>query len=116
MALLCELMLRGPQTPGELRSRSERLYPFGNLEEVDSALGALAEHDPPLVVRLPREAGRKEQRYMHLLSGVDAAEEAAQGRSLDQPSSIEHLQEEIDRLRSDLEELRREFAEFRSQF
>ena len=69
MAILCELMLRGTQTVGEIRSHTERMSAFESLEEVENTLRGLAEHDPPLTLRMPRETGRKECRYMHLFSG-----------------------------------------------
>src|SRR5579871_2398130 len=73
-AVLCVLMLRGPQTPGELRGRTERLYPFDDLEAVDACLTRLMEWQPePLVTRLARQTGFKEVRYAHLLSGEPAA-------------------------------------------
>jgi uncharacterized protein YceH (UPF0502 family) len=68
-AILCELLLRGPQTPGELRSRAERMHHFDDLESVLATLRHLIERDPPLVKLLPRQPGTKEARYMHLLSG-----------------------------------------------
>jgi uncharacterized protein YceH (UPF0502 family) len=68
-AILCELLLRGPQTPGELRSRAERMHHFDDLDSVLSTLRHLIERDPPLVKLLPRQPGTKEARYMHLLSG-----------------------------------------------
>src|SRR5262252_11005800 len=69
IALLCVLLLRGPQTPGELRTRTERMYSFEDLEAVHSALNHLMRRDPPLVKVLPRQPGTKESRFMHLLSG-----------------------------------------------
>lgn len=68
-AILCVLLLRGAQTPGELRSRSERMYAFESLEDVLAALDRLSRREPPLVTILPRQPGTKESRYMHLLSG-----------------------------------------------
>ena len=68
-AILCVLLLRGAQTPGELRGRSERMYQFDELNDVQSALQKLMNHEPPLVKVLPRQPGTKESRYMHLLSG-----------------------------------------------
>jgi uncharacterized protein YceH (UPF0502 family) len=69
-AIVCELLLRGPQTPGELRSRASRMAAFTDVSEVESALEALARREPhPLVVRLTREPGRRDSRYAHLLSG-----------------------------------------------
>ena len=69
IGILCELMLRGPQTMGELRTHAERMSPFESLEEVEKKLQALMDYDPALVIKLPREAGRKECRHMHLFSG-----------------------------------------------
>jgi uncharacterized protein YceH (UPF0502 family) len=69
LALLCPLMLRGPQTLGELKSHSHRLYEFDDLDDVHYALKQLSEHEPPLVTRLPRQTGQKEDRFAHLLSG-----------------------------------------------
>lgn len=69
MAVLCELMLRGPQTLGELRSNAGRMSAFENLSDVQETVRGLTEHVPPLAVKLSREPGRKEPRYMHLLSG-----------------------------------------------
>ncbi len=78
-AVLTLLMLRGPQTPGELRSRAGRLHDFGELSEVEDALGELAERTTPLVAELPRQPGRRENRWVHLLgSGAEADEEAGQ--------------------------------------
>src|SRR5271169_2898107 len=69
IAVLCVLLLRGPQTPGELRTRSERMYAFEDLDAVHAALNLLMRRDPPLVKVLPRQPGTKESRYMHLFSG-----------------------------------------------
>src|SRR5271166_4335691 len=69
IAVLCVLLLRGPQTPGELRTRAERMYAFEDLEAVHSALHLLMRREPPLVKILPRQPGTKESRYMHLFSG-----------------------------------------------
>jgi len=71
-ALLCVLLLRGPQTPGELKSRTERLHAFAGLTEIDDALDRLAGREEPLARRLPREAGQKEARVAQLLSDGDA--------------------------------------------
>lgn len=120
MALLCELLVRGPQTVGELRGRSERMCPFDSLETVDRTLAAMSEYDPPLVRKLPREAGRKEPRYTHLLSGdievaADAATSPAPLRK-DPDERVRRLEEQVDRISSELEEIRRAFEEFRRQF
>src|SRR6266849_3117617 len=84
IALLCVLLLRGPQTPGELRTRCERLYQFDDLSAVHSALNLLMKRDPPLATVLPRQPGTKEARYAHLLSG-DVRETPSQSSS-DEPS------------------------------
>src|SRR5436305_6711532 len=68
-AILCVLLLRGPQTPGELRGRAERMFRFEHLDDVQSTLQRLIERDPPLTKMLPRQPGTKESRYAHLLSG-----------------------------------------------
>lgn len=120
MAILCELMLRGPQTVGEVRSRTERMSVFESLEEVENSLQGLAEHDPPLTLKMPRETGRKERRYMHLfLGGIETLHDFSAEPAAIQMSSqekIKKLEEEIVRLRSELEELKRAFADFKSQF
>jgi len=111
LALLCTLMLRGPQTVGELRDRSERMRSFSDLEEVESCLEILIGWEPaPLAARLARQPGLKEPRYMHLLSG-DAEPEIRQ--SADRPIP---LQEQLETLRREVAELREEFSRFRSQF
>ncbi len=125
LAVLCELMLRGPQTPGELRSNAGRIAYFANIGEIEEVLKALTEHEPPLVTKLPREAGRKESRYAHLLSPQDVGEQAAddlstgssvtsRGQALNE--TVKRMEEEIARIREDLEELRQAFEQFRSQF
>jgi hypothetical protein len=78
LAIVCVLLLRGPQTPGELRSRTERIHSFAGMEEVESALDQLARREPPLARALPREPGAREVRYTHLLSAVTAAEPGAE--------------------------------------
>lgn len=119
MAILCELMLRGPQTLGELRTRAERMSAFENLQEVEKTLQGLMEHDPPLALKLPRETGRKECRYMHLFSGSTTAEKTAHdlpAKPVQERERIDRLEIEIARLRSELEELKQAFTDLRSQF
>ena len=123
IAVLCELMLRGPQTVGEIRSHAERMYAFQNLEEVEKTLQGLMDHDPPMAIKLPRETGRKECRYMHLFLESPAAEKTPQILSDNHRESqlpaherILRLEEETARLRNDLEELKQAFAQFKSQF
>ena len=75
LAIVCELFLRGPQTPGELRSRASRLCRFGDVTEVEAALdGLAAREDGPFVLRLAREPGKRESRYAHLFSGEPAGD------------------------------------------
>jgi uncharacterized protein YceH (UPF0502 family) len=126
IAVLCVLLLRGPQTPGELRTRTERMYSFDDLEAVHSALNLLMRRDPPLVKLLPRQPGTKEARFMHLLSGdVSPAvlAEAERGTEPHQAKGnahdaerIEQLESEIVELRRELETLRQQFAAFQKQF
>ena len=78
-ALLAELLLRGPQTVGELRTRAERMSHFADPGEIDAALTHLAEHEPPLVMKLPRQPGRKESRWQQLLGAASPAEEGGDG-------------------------------------
>jgi hypothetical protein len=111
-ALICVLLLRGPQTVGELRTRSERLHNFDDLESVENTLHHLAELG--MVKKLPRQAGSREARYAHLLSGdVDFAEEAPAAPA---PSRGPGSDERIAALERDLAGLRREFDEFRRRF
>ncbi len=77
LAVMCVLMLRGPQTIGEVRGRTGRLYEFAELREVEETLDGLARRDEPLVFKLPRQTGRKEARYTHLLSGQPEFDESA---------------------------------------
>jgi uncharacterized protein len=126
IALLCVLLLRGPQTPGELRTRCERLYQFDDLGAVHSALNLLMKREPPLVTVLPRQPGTKEARYAHLLSG-DVREPASQPSSIE-PSApetaispadldrITRLEDEVTALRSELSDLKSQLAAFQKQF
>ena len=117
MAILCELMVRGPQTAGELRARAERMAALADLEEVEKTLEGLIAYDPPLAAKLPRQAGRKEIRYMHLLSGtVDTAPDMQVPTTPPAEERIERLEEEIATIKGELEALKRTFAEFKSQF
>jgi len=104
IAVMCVLMLRGPQTVGEIRTRSNRLYDFSTLEEVETTLNSLMSREPPLIVRLPRQSGQKEVRYAHLLSGeVNLTEPEAE------PDRITKLEKEV-------EDLKKQFEQFRKQF
>jgi hypothetical protein len=124
-AVLCVLLLRGPQTPGELRTRAERLYAFEDLEAVHSALHHLMRREPPLVKILPRQPGTKESRYMHLFSGSDApASQAQPEQTEERPNSTLDSQSEtrlarhemeIAELRAEVDALREQFAEFQKK-
>ncbi len=127
LAALCVLMLRGPQTIGEVRGRTGRLHEFTDLREVEETLDALARRDDPLVTKLPRQAGRKEARYAHLLSGQPVVEEEAEGQASPAPRAsavsragdgerVARLEAEVERLSGEVAEMRRQFEEFRRQF
>jgi uncharacterized protein YceH (UPF0502 family) len=126
IAVLCVLLLRGPQTPGELRTRAERMYAFEDLEAVHSALHLLMRREPPLVKILPRQPGTKESRYMHLFSGDTtptkhvATEHIAEAQSPSKNSQdgdrVAQLEAEIMELRRELNTLREQFATFQKQF
>ena len=127
IAVLCVLMLRGPQTPGELRTRCERMYAFEDLDAVHAALNLLMRREPPLAKVLPRQPGTKESRFTHLLSGDTAPLPAAEARHESaaaeniagtQPDRerITQLETEVSELRRKLETLREQFASFQKQF
>ena len=113
-AILCELMLRGPQTPGELRSRANRMAPIEDVAQIESALqGLLQREDGPFVARLAREPGRRESRYAHLLSGdVDAPIE---DESKPVVAGLEGGNDRITKLEEIVAELRRELDELKGR-
>jgi uncharacterized protein len=136
-AVLCVLLLRGAQTPGEIRGRGERLHPFEELSDVQSALQKLMQREPPLARVLARQPGTKESRYMHLLcgdveaatfagapggdadSGATGARGSAHGGAgvrVDDGARIARLEEEVAALQSEIVELKQQFAQFRKQF
>ncbi len=128
IAILCVLLLRGPQTPGELRTRAERMHPFDDLSAVQSSLQHLMKREPPLVKILPRQPGTKESRYAHLLSGdadlrdsVESfeakpeAKETATTISAD-GERIAHLVEDIASLRKEVSDFRKEISDLKQQF
>ena len=120
-AILCVLLLRGPQTPGELRSRSERMHSFDDLSEVESTLQRLIKREPPLVKILPRQPGTKEARYAHLLSGdVEAIQPEAKvempPNSFGDADRIAHLEHQVSQLQNEIADLKREFSAFQKQF
>jgi uncharacterized protein len=122
IALLCVLLLRGPQTPGELRGRAERMHNFDDLNAVQSSLQHLMRREPPLVKVLPRQPGTKESRYAHLLAGDVAAfegksetETIATANSADS-ERVAHLEGEVAALQREITDLKQQFAQFRKQF
>ena len=130
IAIICELLLRGPQTPGELRTRASRMHPFEDLESVHSALQRLAKREPPMVTVLPRQPGRKEARYAHLLGDSSPLEAAAAAAPAANSSTNSHvpssattpqidrlaaLADEVARLRAQVADLQSQFAAFRKR-
>ena len=125
IAVLCVLLLRGPQTPGELRGRTERMHRFETLDDVQSVLHKLMERQPPLAKMLPRQPGTKESRYAHLLGGEIAATDTQQSatsatappaqHSAD-PDRLAKLEEEVACLRAELAEVKQQLEGFRKQF
>ena len=122
MAVLAELMLRGPQTGGEIRGRASRMVPFDGLAEVQQILRELAEREEPMAVLLPRQKGRKERRYAHLFSGEPEFEAEIPAVATAAPpvpqedGKMEKLEEEIESLQNRIESLEQTLAEFRAQF
>ena len=127
IAILCVLLLRGPQTPGELRTRTERMYHFEALEDVVSTLDRLSQREPPLAAILPRQPGTKESRYTHLFSGQPEASSVSVARALlpadlttgptsTTPDRLTKLEEEVAQLRRELSEVQQQLASFRKQF
>src|SRR5271154_6513766 len=104
VAVICVLLLRGPQTPGELRGRTERMHKFDELSDVQSMLQRLMQREPPLVTVLPRQPGTKEARYAHLLSG-EVIEDVPSARAAGETGGLE----------AEVAALRQEVAELRAQ-
>ena len=122
VAILCVLLLRGPQTPGELRTRAERMHTFDDLSAVQSSLQHLMKREPPLAKVLPRQPGTKESRYAHLLSGdVEVFESKVEIPAITNASSadgerIAQLEKEVAALRNNVADFQKEIAELRQQF
>jgi hypothetical protein len=122
IAVLCVLLLRGPQTPGELRGRAERMHRFEALDDVQAALQKLMQRDPPLAKVLPRQPGTKESRYVHLLAGDVAVPESPYAANV--PASrgpadagrIARLEEEVAELRKEFSDVKDQLERFRKQF
>lgn len=124
VAVMCVLLLRGPQTPGELRGRAANMHAFASLSEVEATIeGLLARTLDPVIVRLPRQTGMKESRYAHLLSG-EVEVEAVEPRSIAvttatsraEQERLARLEVETQTLRRELDELKEQFAVFKKQF
>jgi uncharacterized protein YceH (UPF0502 family) len=136
IAIVCVLLLRGPQTPGELRSRTDRMYHFEALDDIVSTLDRLAQREPPLTRVLPRQPGTKESRYTHLFSGELRSSESTKNADMERTSPERQssrlspanagansvsdrlgvLEEEVSRLRQELSEVQQQLANFRKQF
>jgi uncharacterized protein len=114
LAIVCELLVRGPQTPGELRTRAARMVSFSEVGQVETALESLSSReDGPFVVRLPREPGRRDSRYAHLFSGAvtipAVTEESITGPAMDSASAssrLERLEEEVRQLKEELKDIK----------
>ena len=123
-AIICELLVRGPQTGGELRTRGERMHPFGDLTAVEEVLQELMVRENPLITLLPRQPGRKEGRYAQLFSGMpesgeeisESRPEAARQRVVAENERIAKLEEEVGILRGEVVVLQRMIADFKAQF
>ncbi len=123
-SVMCELLVRGPQTVGELRTRGERMHPFGDLAAVEEVLQELIQRENPLIALLPRQPGRKEGRYAQLFSALpecgderaEARPEPARQRVVAENERIAKLEEEVASLRSEVKSLQRQMAEFKAQF
>ena len=122
IAILAELLLRGSQTPGELRSRADRMHKFDDLGIVQSTLQRLMKREPPLVKLLARQPGMKEARYAHLLSGdvevppPDSAGGVAVTSTGGGGDRIARLEDQVEKLQSEIADLKQQFAAFRRQF
>jgi uncharacterized protein len=125
VAVICVLILRGPQTPGELRSRTAHLYHFDQLSDVEQTLQSLSAREQPLIVKLARVPGARESRYAHLLGGAVSVDDGAAPQYTEAPlpppasaddGRLTNLEDELKSLRRELTELKQEFAKFKSQF
>ena len=124
LAILCELLVRGPQTVRELCTRGERMHPFGDVSAVEEVLQELMVRETPLITLLPRQPGRKDSRYAQLFSAIpeigedssEARPEAARQRVVAENERITKLEEEVAALRGEVVELQQMMAEFKAQF
>ncbi len=122
IALICVLLLRGPQTPGELRGRSERMYRFETLDDVQSTIQRLSDRQSPLVRVLPRQPGTKESRYVHLFVEDTWPTEAypphlaPEARAANDSPRLAALETEVSSLKKEIVELKQQLSDFRNQF
>ncbi|MEM9160138.1 MAG: YceH family protein [Verrucomicrobiota bacterium] len=122
-AVLTELFLRGPQTPGELRTRCERLHPFGDIEAIKAALESLRDRNVPLIAELPRQLGQKDNRYAQIISGKPELLAAPQVATTTEPLKVEvaakippEVEQRIATLESTVALLQKDLATFKAQF
>ena len=124
VAVLCVLMLSGPQTVGEIRTRGSRLYEFSGLEEIEETLRALgSREDEPLVMKLPRQPGQKDARFVHLLSGKPDVEGMIESASVERATRrtanhdrVATLEQQVRSLTEQVNKLAEQFEEFKKQF
>ena len=118
IALICTLMLRGSQTLGELKTHTHRMFEFDDLDDVHFALKSLMEHEPALVVDLPKQPGQKEGRYAHLLCGEDAIEKmsSAPASAIRASTQSNELETRVQNLESELTDLKKRLADIEAQF
>lgn len=124
LAILTMLILRGPQTAGEIRARTGRMHEFSTVAEIEAGLQFLIDKFPPLVARLERAPGTKEPRYAHLLSGEEILAQQNVAAAFSSGSTVERsrqdrvtqLEEEVSSLREEIENLKQQFAHFKKQF
>jgi uncharacterized protein len=116
LAIICELLVRGPQTPGELRIRAARMASFSEAGELEAALDSLSSRaDGPFVVRLPREPGRRDSRYAHLFSGAVTVGALAQESATEPSTGPESTASRLERLEEEVRQLREELNDIRTQ-
>jgi len=123
LAIICELLIRGPQTPGELRSHGDRMYSFLDLNEIEATLDFLTiQEEGPFVQKLPIQPGKKEARYTQLLGGEVDLEELNESQPIivqagpSRNERVDELEQEVSQLKTDVEELKSAFAQFKEQF
>lgn len=116
VAVICVMLLRGAQTVGELRERTGRLFEFSNVAEVNETLDALIRRDEPLIVKLERQAGQKEARYAHLLSGEVTQAAVVSTVNIPRGDRIGELENKVEAMQGEIAALRAMFEEFKQQF